>query len=69
MRVRIENTVSPTPDHSQSNRMGLEMMERQLGTVNGSLLIRDSNRTWQTELTIPLNDMKAHQIAASPRGG
>lgn len=69
VRVCIENAVSPTPERSQSNRMGLEMMERQLGTVNGSLLIRDSNETWQTELTIPLNDTTAHQIAASPRGG
>lgn len=56
LTVRIENEVSSTPVPSQSNRMGLRMMKRRLGTVNGSLSVRDSGETWQTEISIPLSE-------------
>lgn len=56
LRVRIENEVSSTPQRSQSSRMGLEIMGRRLNALNGSLLIRDSDNTWETEISIPLSE-------------
>lgn len=59
LEVCIENRVSPAPEHAQSNRMGLEIMQRQLDSVNGSLSITDSDETWQTTLSIPISDVQA----------
>lgn len=55
LRVCIENKVSSTPERSQSNRMGLGMMDRRLDDLNGSLSISDSDGIWQTEISIPLS--------------
>ena len=59
MEVRIRNKVSPAPERSQSNRMGLTIMKRQLGTVNGSLSIKDSSETWQTTISLPISEAQA----------
>lgn len=52
--VRIENGVSSTPERSQSSRMGLAIMGRRLNALYGSLSIRESDETWETEISIPL---------------
>lgn len=61
MEVRIRNKVSPAPERSQSNRMGLTIMKRQLGTVNGSLSIKDSSEIWQTTISLPISEAQAEK--------
>lgn len=59
--VCIENRVSPAPERSQSNRMGLRSMDRRLDAVNGSLTTSNSGGIWQTEVSIPLSENGGRQ--------
>jgi len=56
LRVRIENKVSSTPQRFQSSHMGLEIMGRRLDALNGSLSIRNLDGTWETEVSVPINE-------------